>query len=140
MTDNKTADRTFLGTGWGFPPTFSKDGKKAGLVSQDRDIRQSLEILMLTSPGERVMHPEFGCGLKSMVFEVIDTSAVTAIKDIIDRAVLFFEPRITLERVDVDTDRQYDGRLDIRLEYTVKTTNSRHNMVFPFYFLEGPDA
>jgi uncharacterized protein len=137
---NSTADRTFLGRGWGFPPKFNRSGKTIDMVSRDRDIRQSLKILMLTSPGERVMHPAFGCGLKSMVFEVIDTSAVTAIKDIIDRAVLFFEPRITLDRVDVDTGRQYEGWLDIILEYTVKATNSRHNMVFPFYFLEGPDA
>ncbi len=136
-----TTDKTFLGRGWAFPPAFGRGGRKTAMVSEDDDIRQSLKILLLTNPGERLMHPDFGCGLKSMVFDTIDTAAVTAIRDLVDRAVLFFEPRIVLDRVEVDTRGLYDeGRLDIILEYTIKTTNSRHNMVFPFYLKEGPDA
>jgi len=110
------------------------------MVAEDEDIQQSLEILLLTAQGERVMHPEFGCGIRSMVFDTMDTATITAIQDLIRRAVLFFEPRVVLEQVKVDTRRQYDGVLEIFLEYRVKTTNSRHNMVFPFYFLEATDG
>ena len=135
-----TEDRNFLGRGWGFPPRFNRGGSSLAMVAEDEDIQQSLEILLLTAQGERVMHPEFGCGIRSMVFDTMDTATITAIQDLIRRAVLFFEPRVVLEQVKVDTRRQYDGVLEIFLEYRVKTTNSRHNMVFPFYFLEATDG
>jgi len=133
-------DRNFLGQGWGFPPRFNRGGQSVAMVAGDEDIKQSLKILLLTAPGERVMHPEFGCGIRSMVFDTMNTGTITAIQDLIQRAVLFFEPRVVLERVAVDTHREHDGWLDISLEYRVKTTNSRHNMVFPFYYLEATDG
>ncbi len=137
---NTPSDRSFLGKGWGFPPGFTREKKDVNMVSREDDILQSLKILLLTSPGERVMHPDFGCALRSLVFDVIDENTLTALRDIIERAVLFFETRIILDRVEVDTKNQYEGFLNITLTYTVKATNSRHNMVFPFYFLEGQDG
>ena len=83
------------------------------------------------------MYPEFGCGLRSLVFANITSSTITEIKDLIESAVLFFEPRITLDNIDVDTGDIPRGLLRIRLEYTIRTTNSRSNMVYPFYVLEG---
>ena len=83
------------------------------------------------------MQPDYGCGLHTMVFETIDESTVTELKDIIERAVLFYEPRITLENIDVDTEDELEGRLKIQLNYTVRTTNTRSNIVYPFYYLEG---
>ena len=83
------------------------------------------------------MQPDYGCGLHAMVFESIDESTVTELKDIIERAVLFYEPRITLENIDVDTEDELEGRLKIQLNYTVRTTNTRSNIVYPFYYLEG---
>lgn len=130
---------TFLGTGWSFPPEFSKhEGLKT--VADERDIHESLIILLSTRPGERIMQPDFGCGLRSQVFEVMSDGAVMTIKDLISRAILFFEPRITLDRIVMDDSDIIDGLLKIRIEYTIRTTNSRHNMVYPFYFREGTNV
>ena len=136
MTDT---DKAFLGVGWSFPPEFHKQGDTlaTGMVSEEEDIVESLDILLSTRPGERVMQPNFGCGLHSMVFETINESTVTEIKDVIERAVLFYEPRITLEGIDVTTEDALDGTLKIQLNYTVRRTNTRSNIVYPFYYLEG---
>lgn len=132
-------DRAFLGTGWSFPPEFHKHGGKVGLkaVSDEEDIRESLNILLSTMPGERIMQPDYGCRLKAMVFESINESTVTQISDVIERAILFFEPRITLDSIEVEADDLYEGRIDIKLAYTIRTTNTRSNIVYPFYFIEG---
>jgi phage baseplate assembly protein W len=133
------AKSSFLGTGWSFPPAFAK---REGLrtVSDDDDIRESLLILLSTKPGERVMEPDFGCGIQSQVFEIMTDGAIMAIKDMIARAILFFEPRITLDRIAMNDDDIVDGLLRITLDYTVRTTNSRHNVVYPFYFREGTNV
>lgn len=129
-------DNSFLGTGWGFPPSFGA-GRKAVLVSAEDDIRESLHILFSTTPGERIMQPAYGCPLRSLVFANMDANTFTAMEDMIRRAVLFFEPRIDLERIDIDDAQASEGILVVHLHYTVRTTNSRSNMVYPFYFLEG---
>ena len=136
---NMSIDRAFLGKGWGFPPEFDRRSRDVAMISEDEDIQESLRILLSTSPGERVMQPAYGCGLKSLIFENMSESAITEIKDVIERAALFFEPRITLDRVEVDTTGIYDGLIKIKLDYTIRTTNSRSNMVYPFYFQEGTD-
>jgi phage baseplate assembly protein W len=133
-------DNAFLGTGWGFPPSFEKreDGSiSVKMVSREEDIRESLCILFSTKVGERLMNPEFGCDLHQMVFEQISVSTITKIKEIIRKAILFFEPRITLEKIKIDDSNSIEGRLLISLEYIIRTTNSRSNVVYPFYFLEG---
>lgn len=138
MADNDI-DKRFLGVGWSFPPAFHKYGEKleVKLVAEDEDIRESLAILLTTRPGERIMQPGYGCGLHSMLFESINESTITEIKDVIERAVLFYEPRINLEAVDIGTENVYEGRIDIQLDYTIRKTNTRSNMVYPFYFIEG---
>lgn len=132
-------DKAFLGIGWSFPPEFHKfaDSLTVKMVAEEADIKESLWILLSTSPGERVMQPSYGCGLQGMVFETINQSTMTEIKDIIERAILFFEPRITLEEIDVNTEDALEGMIKIRLDYTVRKTNTRSNIVYPFYFLEG---
>jgi uncharacterized protein len=132
-----TEDNRFLGTGWSFPPSFDWRNKQAVLVSHVQDIEQSLTILLSTVPGERIMQPTYGCGLNRMVFETINESTVTEIKDLVARAVLFFEVRITLNAVQVETGDVLDGVLRLRLDYTIRTTNTRHNMVYPLYLQEG---
>jgi phage baseplate assembly protein W len=133
-----TTDTRFLGTGWAFPPSFDWRSKEAVMVSQVEDIEQSLHILLSTVPGERVMQPTYGCGIKRMVFENINESTITEIKDVIAKAVLFFEVRITLHEIDVDlSDFNLEGVVRLKLDYTVRTTNTRTNMVYPLYLREG---
>ena len=137
MADNK--ESAFLGSGWSFPPTFFHHNREVVLVEHEEDIKQSLHILLSTTPGERLMHPSFGCSLKHMVFETVTESVITKIKDAVKRSVLFFEPRITLHQVIINTEDDpqkpnsiYDGVMEIKLEYTIRKTNTRSNMVFPF--------
>jgi len=131
------ADSDFLGVGWGFPPAFDPHSKGAVLVAAEEDIGESLRILMHTSPGERVMQPAYGCDLRHLVFEVINQSTLTDIKDTIDRAVRFFEPRVILDTVTIDDSDWVDGVLRVGLSYTIIATNTRNNLVFPLYLLEG---
>ena len=134
------SESSFLGKGWSFPPVFDGKNCEAEMVTEEDDIRDSLIILLHTNPGERLMHPDYGCGIKKLVFDNITETEKTIIKDMIDRAVLFFEPRITLLKVEVDTDEISDtGTMKINLEYLVRTTNTRSNLVFPFYLLYGTD-
>jgi len=138
MADIDT-DKAFLGIGWSFPPEFHKHADALGvkMVEEEDDIRESLMILLATRQGERVMQPAYGCGLDAMVFEIINESTITEIKDVIERAVLFFESRITLHSIDVNTEDAYEGKLKFQLNYTIRRTNTRSNVVYPFYFIEG---
>lgn len=139
MADVNDIDKAFIGVGWSFPPEFHRHADALGVktVAAESDIEESLRILLSTRPGERVMQPSYGCGLHAMVFETINLTTITELKDLIERAVLFFEPRITLEGIDINTEDVLDGVLKIRLDYTVRKTNSRSNIVYPFYYLEG---
>lgn len=128
----------FLGTGWGFPPTFEKDIKSVVMISDEEDIRSSLEILLSTSIGERLMQPTYGCDLKRLLFEPLDTSLKAYIKDLIKTAILYHEPRIRLDDISLEA-KPNQGLLEITLEYTIRTTNSRYNFVYPFYVYEGID-
>ena len=130
-------DKSFLGNGWAFPPEFSKATKECKIVTEDDDIKESLIILLSTSPGERVMNPSYGCGIKSLVFDTITESRLTILKDMVSKAILFFEPRINLNKIQVNTDQSSDGILIINISYTIRTTNNRSNMVYPYYFIEG---
>lgn len=128
------ADKAFLGRGWAFPPEFNNNSGRVIMVSEDEDIKQSLKILLSTTPGERIMLPAYGCGLKSLVFENVTESTVTEIKDVVARAILFFEPRINLENIEIETTDEYEGFVKVLINYRVRETDSRRNMVYPFYF------
>lgn len=127
----------FLGTGWAFPPNFSPHGRDVTTVAGPEDIHQSLRILLSTEPGERVMQETFGCGLDTLLFEEIDRALMTSVTRLISNAIRDHEPRIELDHLDVDESRSEAGRLHIQLAYTIRGTNSRFNMVFPFYLDEA---
>ena len=133
-------DKSFLGRGWSFPPTFDKTSAQLIMVEEDQDIKESLKILLSTSPGERTMQPKYGCGLRALVFEESDALLEGLIKDEIEHAVLMFEPRIRLEVIEVIERDEIEGIILLNLEYTVITTNTRSNIVYPFYFLEGTNV
>ena len=130
-------DQSFLGTGWSFPPSFSLGGADVGMVSGTEDIHQSLQILLSTRLGERVMQDEFGCALDAVLFEEVDAGLVNSLNTLVSNAILDHEPRISLDNVDVSDSGIDQGLLLISIEYTVRSTNSRFNMVYPFYINEA---
>lgn len=130
-------NNSFLGTGWSFPPAFRNQGASVEMVTDEEDIKQSLQILLSTSLGERLMHPDFGCDLSHFLFEEIDQGMITGIKGIISDAFLYHEPRIMLEEIDISEHDSTAGLLLISIDYTIRATNSRYNMVYPFYIDEA---
>ena len=130
---------TFLGRGWSFPPTFDNELGTVQMLEYEADVASSLEILLGTMRGERLMVPHYGCNLNELVFESLDTRMKTLMIDKIESAVLYHEPRIQLEKVTLDGSRELEGIVLIEIVYRVKTTNSRFNFVYPYYKQEGTD-
>jgi len=121
---------TFLGRGWSFPPTFNRSIAGVEMLEEEADIASSLEVLLTTSQGERVMLPQYGCNLDELVFESLDTRMKTLMADKVESAILYHEPRIELEKVQLDDSRELEGVVLIDVIYRVKTTNSRFNNVY----------
>lgn len=130
---------SFLGTGWAFPPEFVKEQKQTKMTSNEEDIKSSLHILLTTRLGERVMLPEYGCNLEELLFESLNRTLITYTIDLIKTAILYHEPRIDVLRIDISETDPLEGKLVISLDYIVRATNSRTNVVFPFYKEEGTD-
>jgi hypothetical protein len=124
---------SFLGTGWSFPPAFDRQLGLVQMLSDEVDIQSSLEILLSTRLGERVMQPTYGCNLDELLFEPLTTTLKTYIADLIRTAILYHEPRITVNKIDMTDSNDLEGLVLIKLEYTVKATNSRYNYVYPYY-------
>jgi hypothetical protein len=132
-------ENNFLGKGWSFPPAFSRGAKTVEMTTQVEDIERSLEILLTTSLGERIMQPRYGCNTDDLMFESLDTGTKTIMIDRIKTAILFFEPRIEAKKIEIDTTNEIEGQVLLRIEYEIPTTNSRFNFVFPFYKSEGTE-
>lgn len=130
-------EQSFLGEGWSFPPEFNKGAKIVQSTSGEEDIKKSLEILLSTRIGERVMLPDYGCNLEELLFQPLDLSLKTYVKDLIKTAILYYEPRIDVRSIDIDSTNELEGELLIKIEYLVRITNSRGNIVYPFYKGEG---
>ncbi len=130
-------DAAFLGTGWSFPPAFTEGGAEVEMVSGAEDIEQSLKILLRTRLGERTLQEEYGCDLSGFLFEEMDQGLVNSLHRLISDGILYHEPRIKLDKVDVSDSGSLEGLLLISITYTVRATNSRYNMVYPFYIREA---
>jgi len=131
------SELSFLGRGWSFPPTFSKQTNRVLMTSDEEDINKSLEILLSTTIGERFLQPLYGSNLENYVFEAMSTSTETSIKITVKNAILMFEPRIKLLLVNLLDDFITEGRIDISVDYEVINTNTRFNLVYPFYLNEA---
>ena len=132
-----STDKSFLGTGWSFPPTFHLELKGVHLVSDEEDIKQSIEIFLGTKLGERVMRPEYGNPLYHHIFEISSQNNIDWILKEIALAIRINEPRLFIRGISANKERILDGILQINLEYEIESTNVRNNIVFPFYFAEG---
>ncbi|HVU55778.1 MAG TPA: GPW/gp25 family protein [Puia sp.] len=123
--------------GWSFPPTFDDKAGVVLMVADETDVEQSLQMLLSTRPGERVMQPQYGCNLDAMLFEPLTTTLLAYMKELIQTAILYYEPRITVDDVSIDTLQSDEGLVLIEVSYTIIASNSRYNMVYPFYIDEG---
>ena len=137
LEKNVKTNHSILGRGWSFPVNFNIEEDSVDMVGSTEDIEQSLQILLNTLPGERVTNLKYGCKIKDILFHPIDSQfevlAVEAIQDAID----FFEPRIRLDDVKLNYEDQVNGLILLELNYIVKLTNSRHNLVHPFSKIEA---
>ena len=123
-----------MGAGWGFPLRTDPTGSIA-LVTAEREIEESIRLILATAPGERPMRPEFGCAVHEHVFAPADTATAGSIAYAVRVALDRWEPRVDLEDVVVRFDAVDDGVLYIDVSYTVRGTNDPRNLVFPFYVI-----
>jgi phage baseplate assembly protein W len=128
----------FIGRGWGFPLRTDATGGIA-MVSREREIEEAIRLILGTSPGERPMRPEFGCRIHEYVFASADGSTANAIGAEVRAALQRWEPRIDVQDVVVSFDARDDTTLYIDIRYSIKATNDRRNLVFPFYVIPGGD-
>ncbi|MBS0032279.1 GPW/gp25 family protein [Chitinophaga sp. 22321] len=129
--------KSFLGTGWSFPPSFDKSAASVLMISDIEDIEESIRIILTTTPGERTMLPDFGCNIRKLVFEVADARFSGELNHVIYHALLEYEPRIKMIDCQVVDQTMEKGVAYVQINYIVIATNTRHNMVYPFYYLEG---
>ncbi|MGK7908804.1 MAG: GPW/gp25 family protein [Synechococcus sp.] len=130
-------EEQFLGKGWAFPLVFENQGRSVRMAEAEEDIRQSLNILLSTELGERVMRPAFGWKRDALLFEPLSTTFASYLKGEIETAILFFESRIELNKVTFELPPNREGLIEIRLDYTIRVTNTRSNLVYPFYLDEA---
>lgn len=126
----------FLGRGWAFPITSGADGEVT-LVAAAEDVRQAILLILQTEPGERVMRPDFGCGLRGQLFEPVSVRTLSALRRLVEDGLTAWEPRIDLQEVSVEADPDDPARVLIDIAYRIRSTNAAYNLVYPFYLQEA---
>jgi hypothetical protein len=132
-----TDAKAFLGKGWSFPVRLDPGTGDIAIATYEEDIRQAILIILRTALGERVMRPDFGAGLETLVFEAVNTTTMALTKHRVEQGLVTWEPRIDVNDVQVTTDPPMRNTLRIAIGYTVRATNTFYNLVFPFYLQEG---
>lgn len=127
--------KAFLGLGWAFPVAVDPPGDIA-TVAYEEDVRQAILIILGTERGERVMRPDFGVGLRALVFEPINTTTMSLVRHRVEEALTTWEPRIEVREIKITADPEEPGRLLIDIRYLVRLTNTFYNLVYPFYLME----
>ena len=128
--------KPFLGVGWAFPVDIENRGA-IQLAEYEKSVSQAIWIVLGTAKGERVMRPDFGCGIYDLVFEVNSASTAGRVSQEVQDALLYFEPRIDVLNVEVEADGSGEQLL-ISIDYQVRATNNVFNLVYPFYLERSP--
>lgn len=128
--------KDFLGVGWKYPVRVDAN-ERIAMSQYEEDIKEAIWIILGTAKGERVMRPDFGCGIHDLVFASINTTTVTLVENSVREALTMWEPRIELIKAEVSAEHVNDGKLIVSIDYRVRTTNNRFNLVYPFYLKEG---
>ena len=129
--------KAFLGKGWSFPVRLDPSTGDVAIAVYEEDIRQAILIVLRTALGERVMRPDFGAGLETLVFGPVNTTTMSLAKHRVEQGLVTWEPRIDVNDVQVTTDPTMRNTLRISIGYTARATNTFYNLVFPFYLQEG---
>lgn len=129
--------KDWLGRGWAFPVQIDRATGAVEVSEYELDIHQAIRIILGTAPGERLMRPDFGCGIHDLVFEVMDTTTLTRVETAVREALTIYEARIEVLGVAVDPLHAAEGKLLVEIDYRVRHTNQTGNFVYPFYFREG---
>ncbi len=129
--------QAFLGAGWYFPVGKDKNSKEIALSRYEQDVRQAILIILGTAHGERLMRPDFGCGIHDFVFAPNNTHTAGMVRFHVEEALKRWEPRIDLLDVSVEPDQSQPEVLLIEIDYTIRSTDSRYNLVYPFYLERG---
>lgn len=137
MSEPMDQQKAWLGRGWAYPLSFSPRTGALALAEYEDDIRQAILIILGTAKGERVMRPRFGCGVHTLVFDVIDVAMLTRVETEVREALVEFEARVEVISVRADPIYAAEGQLRVEVNYRVRRTNQTGNLVFPFYFREG---
>lgn len=136
MTNNDLV-KEFLGVGWKFPISIDETTGRIRTSSYEEDVAEAIRIIMMTRKGERVMQPEFGCGIQDYVFQTIDYTTISQMEHTILEALIIWEPRIIEPEVHIKIDEIEAGKLNIHISYTVRSTNNPYNLVYPYFINEG---
>jgi hypothetical protein len=128
--------RNILGKGWAFPVSADVQGKIA-TSSYEKSVEESIRIILGTTPGERVMRPDFGCKINDVVFSPSSSKTVSMAIHYIEEAIVKWEPRVILKKVSGDVDADNPGLINIMIDYEIRSVNTFFNMVYPFYLERG---
>jgi len=129
--------KSFLGRGWKFPVRIDTTTGRVAMSEMEQDIKESIWILLSTAPGERLMRPEFGCGIHDLVFSSMSTVTMGLFESRVREAIDRWEARVDITKLEVFTKEPDKGKLEINLTCRIRDTNSQFNLVFPFYLTEG---
>ena len=130
-------EKSFLGVGWAFPPTFNKSIADVEMVTENNDIKESLEIYFATRIGERIMRSNYGCIIHDLAFKSSNTNSLKSVEISLEKTIREFEPRIIVHQVRAERINVDEGIINFIVDYEIKTTNIRDNIVFPYYINEG---
>jgi phage baseplate assembly protein W len=135
--EQQSTGKAFLGHGWGFPFAIMPDTGQVRMTAYEADVKEAIRIILGTAKGERVMRPDFGCGIHELVFDAMNTTLLHGVEREVAEALKRFEARIEVTGVVIDQGAVSQGRLDVAIDYRILATNQPGNFVYPFYFKEG---